>query len=192
MLTLWNLSGTHFQVSTLASPLTLGVDGTDINLISFLMAILALTLTFGELTHSFPCLRLGMLVTARKRSLGQGNIFIGVCQEFCSHGGGRAWFLGGVCVFFLGGVVFWGGHAWFFRGVRGFLGGCMLLGVGGHACFRVWGCVGGMRASGCGGGGMHGFFLGDTVNERAVRILLECILVTFCGTVVFHKLVNVT
>ena len=26
-------------------------------------------------------------VTGRKRSLGQGNIFIGVCQEFCSQGG---------------------------------------------------------------------------------------------------------
>ena len=26
-------------------------------------------------------------ITARKRSLGQGNIFIGVCQEFCSRGG---------------------------------------------------------------------------------------------------------
>ena len=63
VLTLLNLSGTHFQVSTLASPLTLGVDGIGINLISFLMAIFALTLTFGELTHSFPCLRLGMLVT---------------------------------------------------------------------------------------------------------------------------------
>ena len=25
--------------------------------------------------------------TASKRSLGQGNIFIGVCQEFCSQGG---------------------------------------------------------------------------------------------------------
>ena len=29
----------------------------------------------------------GLFVTARKRSLGQGNIFIGVCQEFCSQGG---------------------------------------------------------------------------------------------------------
>ena len=28
------------------------------------------------------------IFTARKRSLGQGNIFIGVCQEFCSRGGG--------------------------------------------------------------------------------------------------------
>ena len=29
-----------------------------------------------------------LLITVRKRSLGQGNIFIGVCQEFCSRGGG--------------------------------------------------------------------------------------------------------
>ena len=28
-----------------------------------------------------------MIFTARKRSLGRGNIFIGVCQEFCSQGG---------------------------------------------------------------------------------------------------------
>ena len=28
-----------------------------------------------------------LFITARKRSLGQGNIFIGVCQEFCSQGG---------------------------------------------------------------------------------------------------------
>ena len=27
------------------------------------------------------------IFTARKRSLGQGNIFISVCQEFCSYGG---------------------------------------------------------------------------------------------------------
>ena len=27
------------------------------------------------------------LVTARKRSLGQGNIFSSVCQEFCPQGG---------------------------------------------------------------------------------------------------------
>ena len=26
------------------------------------------------------------IITTRKRSLGQGNIFIGVCQEFCSQG----------------------------------------------------------------------------------------------------------
>ena len=28
-----------------------------------------------------------IVFTARKQSLGQGNIFIGVCQEFCSQGG---------------------------------------------------------------------------------------------------------
>ena len=27
------------------------------------------------------------IITARKRSLGQGNIFTSVCQEFCSQGG---------------------------------------------------------------------------------------------------------
>ena len=30
-----------------------------------------------------------VIFTARKRSLGQGNIFTSVCQEFCSRGG--AW-----------------------------------------------------------------------------------------------------
>ena len=33
------------------------------------------------------CLNMSGIITARKRSLGQGNIFIGVCQEFCSQGG---------------------------------------------------------------------------------------------------------
>ena len=44
-------------------------------------------------------------ITARKRSLEQGNIFIGVCQEFCSQGGvsaPRGAGLGGV---WLGGVT---------------------------------------------------------------------------------------
>ena len=63
------------------------------------------------------------IITARKRSLGQGNIFRSMCQEFCSRGEG--------------------------------LPQCML--------------------------GYHPppeqSMLGDTVNERAVRILLECILV---------------
>ena len=31
-----------------------------------------------------------LLFTARKQSLGQGNIFRSVCQEFCSRGGGSA------------------------------------------------------------------------------------------------------
>ena len=56
-------------------------------------------------------------------------------------------------------------------------GGCVVAPRGG-----MHSCSGGMR--GCsGGGGVHGcsqgdmMRYGDTVNERAVRILLECILV---------------
>ena len=40
-----------------------------------------------------------IITTARKRSFVQGDIFIGVCQEFCSQGGylvpGVTWFWGG-------------------------------------------------------------------------------------------------
>ena len=45
-----------------------------------------------------------VIITARKRSLGQGNIFTSVCQEFCSQGDGvpglgerGAWCQGGAC-----------------------------------------------------------------------------------------------
>ena len=51
-------------------------------------------------------------------------------------------------------VVFWGGMHGFFGGVPGFLGGCMVFWAG-------------MRR-----------IRQDTVNERAVRNLLECILVS--------------
>ena len=81
------------------------------------------------------------------------------------HGcsGGCAWLLWGVCVVAQGHAwLLWGacvvarGCAWFFRGVHGFSGGpCMVIS----------------------GGGMHRIRQ-DTVNERAVRILLECILVS--------------
>ena len=101
-------------------------------------------------------------------------------------GGDGAWLLGGVCVVALGGggwgmcgflggfggaCVVFGGHAWFFGGA------CMVFFQGVCMVFP-----GGM----CGffGGGHVWFFPGgahrirrDTVNERAVRILLECILV---------------
>ena len=64
-----------------------------------------------------------------------------------------------------------GGCVWFFRGgMHGFSRGACMVFSGGHAWLLP--------------GGMHGFFWGgvrrirrDTVNERAVRILLECILV---------------
>ena len=32
-----------------------------------------------------------IIITARKQSLGQGNIFSSVCQEFCSRGGRTTW-----------------------------------------------------------------------------------------------------
>ena len=102
--------------------------------------------------------------------------------------GGHAWLLGGVCMVALGGHVWflpggmhgfcrggmhgfcWGGVCGFCQGgVHGFCWGTCVLFAGGMRAF-CWGCV-------C-------FFPGghmrrirrDTVNERAVRILLECIL----------------
>ena len=65
--------------------------------------------------------------------------------------GGHAWFLvGGMHVFFGGAcMVFSGGCAWFFSGET-----CVVFSGGGMRRIRR-----------------------DTVNERAVRILLECILV---------------
>ena len=66
-----------------------------------------------------------IIFTARKRSLGQGNIFRSVCQEFRPQGrgiaGGCAW-PGGSCM--ARGGVHGGGHA------------CLgkMHGCGGHAC----------------------------------------------------------
>ena len=45
------------------------------------------------------------IFTARKRSLGQGNIFRSMCQEFCPRGGGGAWSWG---VSAPGGAWYWG------------------------------------------------------------------------------------
>ena len=102
----------------------------------------------------------------------------------------------GACVAARGACMVVGGHAWL-RGVCVVAGACMVLG----ACMVVGGCVwllGGVRGCwgdawfwggmcGCGG---HAWWAGcawlrgsihrirrDTVNERAVLILLECILV---------------
>ena len=152
------------------------------------------------------------IFTARKRSLGQGNIFIPVCHSVrggacvvalggmhgCSGGmcgctggacvvlfGGcmRGFFIQGACMVLFGGCVWFysggmhdfiqgGGHAWFYS-----RGACMVL-FGGHAWFYLGG---------------HAWFFQffqiqwDTVNERAVRILLECILVTILWPSSFHK-----
>ena len=155
------------------------------------------------------------IITARKRSLGQGNIFTPVCHSV--HRRGHAWLLGGCVCGCSGGMhgcsrgacmvaprgdmrgCSKGGHAWLLGGMHGCSGGACMVALGGHA----WFYLGGMRGFIWGGmrgfiqGGMHGFIRGacmvlfgghawffhffwiqwDTVNERAVRILLECILV---------------
>ena len=99
-------------------------------------------------------IKIRTIFTIRKRSLGQGNIFTPVCHSV--HGEGRrAWLL-------------WGGHAWLLRGDA-----WLLRGGGGMRGCSQWGCV-----HGClGGHAWDTMTHGDTVNERAVRILLECILV---------------
>ena len=116
--------------------------------------------------HSFVMVVLENIFTARKRSLGQGNIFTPVCHSIhrggmrgCS-GGGHAWFylggcvvlFGGMCGFIWGGmcgfiqgacVVFFGGHAWFYSGgMHGFIQGACVVLFGGHVWFylgeRAW------------------------------------------------------
>ena len=113
--------------------------------------------------------------------------------------GGHAWLPGGVCVVARGAcMVVWGGgegacmvyrggmcgcggdawlpggHAWLPEGVHGCQGVCVVAwgvhGCGGRHAWLPGGCVV------VGGGGMCRIRR-DTVNERAVRILLECILV---------------
>ena len=157
-----------------------------------------------------------LIFTARKRSLGQGNVLSSVCQGFCPQGGGVHG--RGACVAgghaWQGGMHGGGGHVWqgacMAGGMRGrghdaWLGEGDVHGRGGHvwqeACMvggvhgrgHAW--QGGMCGGGVHGGGMHArgvcmageacmvggppqaLRLRYAVNERAVRILLECILV---------------
>ena len=119
----------------------------------------------------------------------EGYVFTPVCDSVnrgmaCVVAWGRhAWLLQGAC------VVALGGHGCSRGGMHGCSGGACVVALGwGGVC----GCSGGVH--GCSGGhawllwgGMHGCSVGghawdttrygDTVNERAVRILLECILV---------------
>ena len=99
-------------------------------------------------------------ITARKRSLGQGNIFTSVCHSV--HGRGmhaRGDVHVGVCV-----------HAW---------GTCVVGGVHARGCA----CLGGAWQGSMGGGGVHGQGGGECAwqerrpLQRCVRILMECILV---------------
>ena len=122
----------------------------------------------------------------------------GMCD--CSRGGGEACVVarGGMCGCWGGCMVALGGPAWLLQGVCVAPGGhvwllpgaCMvapwgvcMVAPGGHVWLlggHVWLLQGGMR--GCSGGGGRAWDTtryGDMVNERAVRILLECILVFF-------------
>ena len=94
----------------------------------------------------------------------RGHAWQGVCAVGGMHGKGHAWW--GTCV--VGGMC-GRGHAWQEGGMHDW-GTCM---VGGHA----W------------QGARHTCsprqILRDTVNERAVRILLECILVYIYVFIVF-------
>ena len=102
-----------------------------------------------------------VLITARKRSLGQGNIFTPVCHSV--HRGG------------MHGCSWGGGHVWL---LQGGMHGCS----GGHA----WLLPGGMH--GCSWGAWDMTRYRDMINERAVRILLECILVR--DTMRSHRLLK--
>ena len=97
-----------------------------------------------------------LIFTARKRSLGQGNIFTPVCHSV--HGGAYV-VVGGACMVTQGGVhgCSKGGCAWFFFWGRG----CAWFFPGGHA----WLLPGGMCGCSRGAcmvfsGGIHGFFWG--------------------------------
>ena len=98
----------------------------------------------------------------------RGCVVVGGCAWLWGH----AW-LWGACVV-AGGVHGCGGHTWLWGGMHGCGGACMV--AGGHAW--LWGVC--MVVGVMPGGGVGGVVRGirrDTVNERAVRILLECILV---------------
>ena len=98
---------------------------------------------------------------------------VGGGMHGCSQGGHVWLFPGGMC------GCSWGGMCGFFWGA------CMAF-SGGVCMFFSRGCAWFFLGGACVAfsGGMHGFFWEgmcrirrDTVNERAVRILLECFLV---------------
>ena len=113
--------------------------------------------------------KLFYVITARKRSLGQGNIFTPVCHSvhggggggvrgwkacvagggMCGQGGRHAW-LGGVC----GRGHAWPGGAWPGGNMHGWGGACV---VGGWCVAGGCAWLGGMCGWGaCMAGGMHG------------------------------------
>ena len=104
-------------------------------------------------------------------------VALGGGMHGCSQGGmcgcsrGHAWLLwgGSAC------MVAPGGHAWLLWGA------CMVaLGGGMHGCYQggMCGCSQGGCMVALGRGAWDMTRYGDTINERAVCILLECILVS--------------
>ena len=99
-------------------------------------------------------------------------LHLSVCPQGGMHGGGAC----------MAGGMHGRGHVWK-GGMRG-KGVCMVGGMCGRGAYMAGGVCGRRGKHGGGGGGMHGMHAPqqiprDTVNERAVRILLECIL-DFC------------
>ena len=92
-------------------------------------------------------------------------------------GGMHGFIWGGMCGFIQGAcMVLFGGCAWFYlAGMHGFIRGCVVL--FGGMCGFIWGVHGFIWGGmlGFSGGGRAWFFQ----FFRAVRILLECILVTY-------------
>ena len=70
-----------------------------------------------------PGVGIPLFITARKRSLGQGNIFTPVCHSV--HGGGHAWLWEGACMVARGHVWLLGGHAWLLGGHEWLWGACI-------------------------------------------------------------------
>ena len=123
-----------------------------------------------------------------------GYVFTGVCDSVhrgvcmvsgghvCCKGGmcgcwGGAWLLGGMCgcvggmcscwgACMVGGCMIAGGHVWLAGDMRGCWGACMVAGSM-RGCWGVCVVAGGVCR-----------IQQDTVNEQAVCILLECILVS--------------
>ena len=94
---------------------------------------------------SYIFLHVLWLITARKRSLGQGNIFTPVCHSV-HGGGGRAWLPGGWRAWLPGG-------AWLLGGMHGWQGGACMVKGGMHG---EGGVVHGKGGACMAKGGMHG------------------------------------
>ena len=123
----------------------------------------------------------GMLSCYRpQRSWGK-VIFSEACVNNSVHGGGMRGCSWGVCMVAPGGAQWVGGGR---QGGQGAcmvaLGGCVWLLLGGCAWFLqggMHGCSGGVCMVAARGHAWETMRYRDTINERVVRILLECILV---------------